>query len=460
MFLYKLELQGFKSFVDKTTLAFGDGITGVIGPNGCGKTNVSDGIGWVRGEQSAKQLRGDSMEDVIFNGAPGRKPLGLAEVHLTFKNDRGILPTEFSEVTVSRRVFRSGMSEYFLNKTPCRLRDIRDLFFDTGMGSHAYSVIERSMVDHVVSDTGGDRRFLFEEASGITKYKARKKEALNKLDATDIDLTRLNDIVFELERELRWLARQVGKARRFQRLRDEIRDLDLALTAGRVESLKRREGEVHEQWQEEAVRREGLAGEVGRLEARLNDQKLVLLEVERELSTAQGGLRDREEERGRAEQQVVLLRERAPGLTGRADEPAAEAERMRRGLAEVAERQREAGEHWAGLRRRRESAKVEAEGAERDLTALEAELRSSRGSAAEAKQSALALFTGEADRRAVCERLGSRRTSLAERRDAAGQRRADLELRLAELERLAASGIERRSALDAEVEAARATLAG
>jgi len=459
MFLNRIELQGFKSFVDKTELFFGGGITGVIGPNGCGKTNVSDAIRWVMGEQSAKQLRGGSMEDVIFNGCPTRKPLNLAEVHLTFKNDRGILPTEFSEVTISRRVFRSGVSEYFLNKAPCRLRDIRDLFFDTGMGSHAYSVIERSMVDHVLSDNSGHRRFLFEEASGITKYKARKREALGKLDATDIDLTRLGDIVFELERELRSLARQVGKARRFQRLRDEIRDLDLALTASRVEALKQRESEVREQWQEEAARREGLASEVGRLEAQLNDQKLALLEVERELSAAQGGLRDREEERSRAEQQIVLLRERAAGLTRRADEAAEEAERMRRRLAEVAERQREAGENWAGLRARREGAQVEAEGAERELSALEAELRQSRGSAADAKQSSLALFTAEADHRAVCERLGSRRLSLTERRDAAGRRHAELEARLAELQRLAESGVERRAALEAEVEVARGALA-
>src|SRR3989442_15302477 len=195
------------------------------------------------GEQSARQLRGDTMEDVIFNGSPARKPLGMAEVHLTFKNDRGILPTEFSEVTVSRRVFRSGASEYFINKSPCRLKDIRDLFFDTGMGSHAYSVIERQMVDHILSDNTGHRRFLFEEASGITKYKARKRETLTKLDATESDLTRLNDIVFEIERELRSLARQVGKARRYQRLRDQIRDLDLALTAQQVEILRRKEKE-------------------------------------------------------------------------------------------------------------------------------------------------------------------------------------------------------------------------
>src|SRR5712691_7934706 len=250
MFLHRLELQGFKSFVDRTDVLFHSGITGVVGPNGCGKTNISDAIRWVLGEQSAKQLRGDSMEDVIFNGCPTRKPLGMAEVHVTFKNDRGILPTEFSEVTISRRVFRSGLSEYFINKTPCRLKDVRDLFFDTGMGSHAYSVIERQMVDHVLSDNSGHRRFLFEEASGITKYKARKKEALAKLDATEGDLTRLNDIVFEIERELRSLARQVGKARKYQRLRDQVRDLDLLLSAGRVAAMRRREAEAREQWQE------------------------------------------------------------------------------------------------------------------------------------------------------------------------------------------------------------------
>ena len=165
------------------------------------------------------------------------------------------------------------MSEYFLNKTPCRLKDIKDLFFDTGMGSHAYSVIERSMVDNILSDNTNHRRFLFEEASGITKYKQRKKEALSKLDATEGDLTRLNDIVFEIERELRSLARQVGKARRFQRLRDEVRDLDLALTAGAIEPLREREAKAKEEWQEEAVRREGVTAELDSIEARLNDQQ-------------------------------------------------------------------------------------------------------------------------------------------------------------------------------------------
>jgi len=459
MFLYRLELQGFKSFVDKTELQFGDGITGVIGPNGCGKTNVSDAIRWVMGEQSAKQLRGDSMEDVIFNGCPTRKPLGMAEVHLTFKNDRGILPIEFSEVTLSRRVFRSGLSEYFLNKAPCRLKDIRDTFFDTGMGSHAYSVIERSMVDHVLSDNSGHRRFLFEEAAGITKYKARKKEALNKLEATDADLVRLNDIVFEIERELRSLARQVGKARRFQRLRGEIRDLDLTLTAGQVEGLRAKEAESREQWQEEAVRREGVTAALDALEAVLNDRKLALLELERELTTAQGGLHDREEARTRAEHQVVLLRERAAGLLRRADEAGAEAAGLRERLAEAGAREAEADARRAGLRAEREQAQAGAGTLEEALRAVEAELRERRAAATERKQLSLDLFSTEAEKRGTLENLRARRQSLAERRDAAAARRAELEGRAGELGRAVAARAAERAGLESALAEARAALA-
>ncbi|MGH7741147.1 MAG: chromosome segregation protein SMC [Candidatus Eiseniibacteriota bacterium] len=457
MFLYKLELQGFKSFVDKTELLFSDGITGVIGPNGCGKTNVSDAIRWVMGEQSAKQLRGDSMEDVIFNGAPSRKPLGLAEVHLTFKNDRGLLPTEFSEVTISRRVFRSGLSEYFLNKTPCRLKDIRDLFYGTGMGSHAYSVIERQMVDNILSDNTGHRRFLFEEASGITKYKSRKKEALAKLDATEVDLTRLNDIVFEIERELRSLARQVGKARRYQRLRDQVRDLDLLLTAGRVTALRLRESEAREQWQEEAVRREGITATLDSLEAALNDQKLALLEVERELTTAQGGLHDREEARTRAEHQVVLLRERAAGLAARADEDDAEAARMRERLADVVTREAQAEAQRGELRVSRDAAQTHAEQCERVLVEMETEARRGRTAASEHKQQSLDLFSTEAEKRGACERLEERQRLLGERRTLAEARIAEIAQRLAMLAQSGEEGERRVALLRTELDAARET---
>jgi len=460
MFLHKLELQGFKSFVDRTTVEFGDGITGVIGPNGCGKTNVSDAIRWVMGEQSARQLRGDSMEDVIFGGCPTRKPVNLAEVHLTLKNDRGVLPTEYSEVTISRRMFRSGVSEYFLNKTPCRLKDIRDLFYGTGMGSHAYSVIERGMVDHVLSDNSGHRRFLFEEAAGITKYKARKKEALNKLDATEGDLTRLNDIVYELERELRSLARQVGKARRHQRLRDQIRDLDLKLTGTTVESQRTRERALKEQWQEEAVRREAAAAGLDSLEARLNDRKLALLELERELSTAQGGLRDREEARLRAEQSTVLLKERAEGLDRRATEAAEEIARIRERLEQVREEERLATARRSEVVKEIEDSRLDLEREDAEFQALDFELKLRRTAATERKQLSLDLFSTEAEKRGACERARERRHALAERREAARLRLEEMEQRGRELERRIEEVAGRRVGLATELDEARTMLQG
>ena len=455
MFLHRLELQGFKSFADKTEVVFGGGVTGVIGPNGCGKTNVSDAIRWVMGEQSARQLRGDTMEDVIFNGSPTRKPHGMAEVHVTFKNDRGILPTEFSEVMVSRRVFRSGLSEYFINKTPCRLKDIRDLFFDTGMGSHAYSVIERGMVDHILSDNTGHRRFLFEEAAGITKYKARKKETLAKLDATEGDLVRLNDIVFEIERELRSLARQVGKARRYQRLREDAQRLDLLLTAGRVAELKQKEQEAADQWQEEAVRREGVAAELDALEATLNDQKLVALEMERELSTAQGGLRDREEARSQAEHQSVLLGERAAGIGRRGDEAAEEAAQIERRLAEVLEREREAQARLGEVREARARAEAELAQAESELNELESGLRDRRSVAAGHRQVSLELFSTESEKRGSWEALRARRELLEERGEALRRQIAELEAREMDRARLGEQAEARRSGLAHELDETR-----
>jgi chromosome segregation protein len=379
----------------------------------------------------------------------------MAEVHLTFKNDRGILPTEFSEVTVSRRVFRSGLSEYSINKTPCRLKDIRDLFFDTGMGSHAYSVIERQMVDHILSDNTGHRRFLFEEAAGITKYKARKKETLAKLDATEGDLVRLNDIVFEIERELRSLARQVGKARRYQRLRDDVQRLDLLLTARSVQDLSRKEKEAADQWQEEAVRREGVAAELDALEAKLNDQKLVALELERELSTAQGGLRDREEARSQAEHQSVLLGERAAGLERRGSEAAEEAAQIERRLAEVLEREREAQGRLAEVREAHTRAEAELEAAERELNTIEAGMRERRGVAAGHRQVSLELFSTEAEKRGAWEALRARGQSLDERSQGLRSRIEELGVREGERAKAGEEAEARRSGLAEEVDRTR-----
>src|SRR5512137_1987983 len=197
MYLSKLEIVGFKSFAQKVNLTFDSGISAIVGPNGCGKTNIVDAIRCVLGEQRYSALRSERMEDVIFNGTKLRKPLGMAEVSLVIENTKGILPSEYSQVTVSRRVYRSGESEYLLNKVPCRLKDILDLFMDTGMGADAYSVIELKMIEIILSDRTEERRRLFEEAAGVTKYKHRRKAAYRKLEAVQADLLRVNDLVAE-----------------------------------------------------------------------------------------------------------------------------------------------------------------------------------------------------------------------------------------------------------------------
>ena len=195
MYLSELEIYGFKSFGQKTKFKFNGGITALVGPNGCGKTNIVDAIRWVLGEQKSSVLRSDVMENVIFNGTATRKPLGLSEVTMIIDNDKGILSSEYNQVNITRRLFRSGDSHYYLNKARCRLRDVQDLFMDTGMGADSYSVIELKMVEAILSGKPEERRHLFEEAAGITKYKLRRKDATNKLIKVREDLDRVNDIL-------------------------------------------------------------------------------------------------------------------------------------------------------------------------------------------------------------------------------------------------------------------------
>src|SRR6516162_7732832 len=231
MKIKKLELIGFKSFVDRTVVNFDQDVLGVVGPNGCGKSNIVDAIRWCMGEQSAKHLRGRSMEDVIFNGSESRAPHDFAEVTLTFENDTPEeLPLEYkeyAEIAVTRRLHRTGESEYLVNKTQVRLRDITDLFLGTGAGTKAYSIIEQGRIGLIVSAKAEDRRLLIEEAAGITKFKSRKKQAEKKMELTQQNLLRVGDIVAEIDRNLASLKRQAAKAERYVAYRNELEDLQL-----------------------------------------------------------------------------------------------------------------------------------------------------------------------------------------------------------------------------------------
>ena len=237
MHFKSLELSGFKSFADRTRFEFEPGVTAVIGPNGCGKSNIADSIRWVLGEQNARLLRGQKMEDVIFSGSDLRKPLGLAEVSITLSGVDGVLPVDYGEITVTRRVFRSGEGQYLINKNPCRLKDIDDLFMGTGIGLSAYSIMEQGKMDMILSSKPEDRRFIFEEAAGITKYKERKREALRKLDATEENLVRLSDIIKEVRRQLASVERQAARARRAREAAERLKAVELQLAAKQLADL-------------------------------------------------------------------------------------------------------------------------------------------------------------------------------------------------------------------------------
>jgi len=238
MYFKKLEITGFKSFAERTILYFEPGVTAVVGPNGCGKSNIIDAIKWVLGEQSVKSLRGSRMEDVIFNGTEEKEPINMAEVSLTFSNRDGLLAIDSDEVVISRKIFRSGESEYLLNKTPVRLKDVQELLMGTGIGASMYSIIEQGKIGMILSSRPEERRYIFEEASGITKYKAKKREAIRKLEATDSNLLRLNDIINEVNRQINSITRQARKAERYKQRYDRLKDLEIEIASQEYSALK------------------------------------------------------------------------------------------------------------------------------------------------------------------------------------------------------------------------------
>lgn len=284
MFLKRIELGGFKSFADKTEMEFVRGITAVVGPNGSGKSNISDGIRWVLGEQSAKSLRGGKMEDIIFAGSDARKAVNYGEVSLTLDNEDHALALDFGEVTVTRRVHRSGDSEYFINKQSCRLKDITELFMDTGIGKEAYSIIGQGRIEEILSTRSEDRRGIFEEASGIVKYKSRKRDATRKLDETEQNLLRIHDLVTELEDQIGPLKEQSEKAMHYKQLRSELKSKEISMYVYQIE-------QIHASWSKASERLEslkheevGLAAIVSTHDAKLENDRnaLRLLETETE----------------------------------------------------------------------------------------------------------------------------------------------------------------------------------
>src|SRR5450432_40529 len=299
MHLQSLELFGFKSFADKTVFNFHEGVTAVIGPNGCGKSNVLDAVRWVLGEQSAKALRGVEMADVIFNGTDSRKPVGYAEVSLTFTDCATELGVDWHDVRVTRRVYRDGLSEYLLNKTVCRLKDIQSLFADTGIGRSAYSIMEQGRLDQILSSRPEDRRAVFEEAAGITKYKGQKREALRKLEATEANLLRLGDIIKEVKRQIGSLQRQAGKTRRYQALMADLQVLDTHHSRRQLDSLeaelaRSREATVRVEAQQRTTERaieeheNGIAAQRGKLEevdARINEARAEVQRLQNQIAS-------------------------------------------------------------------------------------------------------------------------------------------------------------------------------
>ncbi len=321
MRLKSLEIKGFKSFADKTVVSFDEGITGIIGPNGCGKSNIIDSIRWVIGEQKISALRSENLEALVFNGSKTRSASGLAEVSLTFENTRNLLPTEFSTVTVTRRFYKNGESEYRLNDVTCRLKDIHNLFLDTGVSNDSYAIIELGMVDDIIKDKENSRRRMLEQAAGITIYKTRKKEAKNKLDLTEQDLNRIEDLLFEINNQLKTLENQAKKAEKYYEIKKEYREISIELAKAALEGFNITYKDLNEQQEIETDKKIQLEAEIATEEAAIEQEKVGFIEKERALQSQQHEfndlvqtLRTKENEKNLASQKLQYLREKETSL--------------------------------------------------------------------------------------------------------------------------------------------------
>jgi chromosome segregation protein len=319
--LKSLEIKGFKSFADKTTVNFDQGITGVIGPNGCGKSNIVDSIRWVIGEQKISQLRSENLESLVFNGSKSRSASGLAEVSLTFENTKNLLPTEFSTVTVTRKYYKNGESEYRLNDISCRLKDIHNLFMDTGVSTDSYAIIELGMVDDIIKDKENSRRRMLEQAAGISIYKTRKREAKLKLDATEQDLARIEDLLFEINNQLKTLESQAKKAEKYFEIKTAYRDLSIELAKAALEGFNITYRDLNEKQKTETDKKIELEVVIATEEAAIEKEKAGFIEKEKALQKQQhafnelnSSLLEKESKKSLSTQRLQHLTEREAGL--------------------------------------------------------------------------------------------------------------------------------------------------
>lgn len=375
MKIKRLDIAGFKSFVDKVSFDFQQGITGIVGPNGCGKSNVVDAIRWAMGEQSARNLRGRSMEDIIFGGSEFRKPLGMAEVSMVFATDDGRVPAKYlnySEIQITRRLYRDGESEYFLNKTPCRLMDITELFMDTGVGARAYSIIEQGKIGMILHSKPEERRFIIEEAAGVTKFKARKQVALRKIDLTRQNLLRIGDILSEIKRQLNSLQRQVKKAERFREYREELREIEIHASVRRFTALDAEKERVEGLLREAVSRESALAADLERRDLELAEHRLALAEREKDVVAAQEGLFRQKADIQACESRIEFQRRELSSLERQQERVAVE-------LSTAGAQLAAAEEELARLVEQSGSFAVEVAGEEESLQAREMELEEMTG---------------------------------------------------------------------------------
>ena len=321
MRLKSLEIKGFKSFADKTIVSFDDGITGIIGPNGCGKSNIIDSIRWVIGESKISALRSENLDSLVFNGSKTRNSSSMAEVSLTFENTKNLLPTEFSTITVTRRYYKNGESEYRLNDVACRLKDIHNLFLDTGVSTDSYAIIELGMVDDIIKDKDNSRRKMLEQAAGITIYKTRKKEAKNKLDATEQDLSRIEDLLFEINNQLKTLENQAKKAEKYFEIKKDYKETAIELAIASLEGFNLTYKELTEQQETETDKKFQLEAQIALEEAALEQERVSFIEKERGLQSQQQEfndlvqkLRTKENDKNLAAQRLDYLNDKEKGL--------------------------------------------------------------------------------------------------------------------------------------------------